>query len=191
MSHFCYIPKKRCRTLRTVECFVKSCMQNLHISTFRPVYRKIFQEEGFERGRVDLDKAWALLAEGLITSASGAAGHLLSNCWSVLATGWQLKGWITVILSLTECLLGPNYLSLLLLKNQTLIYVFLIFTLTSSRPPLAPCLFCICNFGSWGWENIKCIGCLFLEASLYLGVHFVENVETFISKNCWQWSFSL
>lgn len=49
------------------------CMQNLHISTFRPVYREVFQEEELERDGSNLAKAWALLVEGLIASELGAA----------------------------------------------------------------------------------------------------------------------
>lgn len=128
MSHFCYIPKKRCRNLRTVECFVMSCMQTLHISTFWSVYREISQEEELERDGSNLGKAWALLAEGLIASALGAA---LVSISLIADPIWQLAGsWKGESLSSSltyEMLAWAKLPVSLLLKNQTLIFVFLIF----------------------------------------------------------------
>lgn len=109
--------------------------------------------------------------------------HQLSNRWSDFATGWQLKGGITVRLSnLQNAYLGQITCLFCFWKIKPWCMCF-------SSSKLTPHLFYSCNFGLWGWEKIKCIRCLFLEASLGLEVHFLENVETFISKSCWQWSF--
>ena len=98
MSHFCYIPKKHCRTL-TVECFVMSCMQNLHISTFRPVYGRSSKRKNWRgMGPIWLRREHFLLKDSLPLHWVQLR-HLWSNRWPDLVTGGQLKGWISVLLS--------------------------------------------------------------------------------------------
>lgn len=61
-------------------------------------------------------------------------------------------------------------------NNQTLIHAFLILH-------TYPKSFLNLQFLFFGLRKTMCPKCLSLK------VHFLENVETFINKNCWQWGF--